>query len=76
LQPPLATTLVNELKVRAFARFSVGPGLIEYALFIDPPLSTSRRQFLHYDYRGSFWYWEIVLTLRKLLLTAVLSVVR
>ena len=26
------------------------------------------------DYRGSYWYWEIVATLRKLLLTSVLAV--
>ena len=26
------------------------------------------------DYRGSFWYWEIVATVRKLLLTSVLTV--
>ena len=31
--------------------------------------------FLHNAYRGSCWYWEVVEACRKLLLTAVLSIV-
>jgi hypothetical protein len=32
-------------------------------------------KFLHKAYEGQFWYWEIVETLRRLLLTAVVSIV-
>ena len=32
-------------------------------------------EFLHRDYHSSYWYWEIVLTYHKLLLTAVLSII-
>ena len=54
---------------------------------IYPPSTSSTRtglmryvthkeiQFLHGAYEGRCWYWEIVETIRRLLLTAVLSVV-
>jgi hypothetical protein len=32
-------------------------------------------KFLHKAYEGKFWYWEVVETLRRLLLTAVVSIV-
>ena len=32
-------------------------------------------EFLHKAYEGKYWYWEVVETIRRLLLTAVLSVV-
>ena len=32
-------------------------------------------EFLHRDYVSSYWYWEIVLTYDKLLLTAVISII-
>ncbi len=32
-------------------------------------------EFLHRSYVGRLWYWEVVETLRRLMLTAVLSVV-
>ena len=32
--------------------------------------------FLHGSFRGSCWYWEVVETYRKLLLTAVMSIVK
>ena len=31
--------------------------------------------FLHRMYEGRFWYWEIVETIRRLLLTAIISIV-
>ena len=35
----------------------------------------SELEFLHRDYRASHWYWEIVLTYGKLLMTAVISII-
>jgi hypothetical protein len=32
-------------------------------------------EFLHRSYVGRLWYWEVVETVRRLMLTAVLSVV-
>ena len=59
----------------------------ESARAVCPPSTSSTRtglmryvthkeiQFLHSAYEGKCWYWEIVETIRRLLLTAVLSVV-
>ena len=36
---------------------------------------TAALTFLFVDYEAGFWFWEVIETVRKLLLTAVLSVV-
>ena len=38
-------------------------------------ITSKEIEFLHKAYEGRFWYWEVLETVRRLLLTAVLSVV-
>jgi hypothetical protein len=33
-------------------------------------------EFLYKHYKGKYWYWEIIESIRKLLLTAVISVIK
>ena len=38
-------------------------------------ITSKEIEFLHKAYEGKYWYWEVLETIRRLLLTAVLSVV-